>query len=265
MRKIYKILFIGVLGIVSASALANPVCQFSASKTPVVFFGGHNASEDQMVAWKNRNNANSAYNSRFDFEAHWLNNAANDKGDVETKNAANIAACVAAINNSSFTGKVVLMGHSDGAWAVNAIVRGVRPENRHKIKVVNLDGYASNGPEFADVSVSCWTSYNTAAQPTPPQSCSQISEGARSFYRDQMVGCKGTCRIFPVGDCPATKEGRWCLHFKLVNSNVPKDLSKDTYGPKGYAAVSPPLRYLDGILETPAAKPGLNGTGEIRR
>ena len=220
-----------------------PACRFTGTeKIPVVYFGGNKTTDRQVDSWSEAAQSIPRYGPKFRFEGHSLHQAPSDQKAVLAASRNDIQACVQAIDDPSFEGQVVLVGHSDGGWVINDIVKRVQPSNRTKIKFVSLDGYAANGPDFADVDVQCWTSYVTEKQPTLPRTCGDIRQEAKSLYTDEMARCKpGSCRFVAQSGCSTN----WCPHFRLINTNVAAGVSQATYGAVGYDRIAPPLFYLD--------------------
>lgn len=234
--------------LLGAEGFAKDACQFISGKgrTPVVFFGGNKSTDKQVAAWSAAAQASQTYGQQFEFEAHSLHGAKSNLDAVLKSSSAEINRCVAEIDSPQFRGPVVLVGHSDGGWVINEIVKRVTPENRKKIKLVSLDGYAVTGPEFEGVSVQCWTAYNSNIQRDSPQSCGKIENAARSLSALDMSKCgPSNCKLLAESGCATN----WCLHFKLINSKAPPKIGRDNYGEVGYDNVVPPLQYLDGILD----------------
>lgn len=246
-RIISSFLLVSLWPILALASLKRPACWFGdTGPTPVVYFGGYKSTSDQTKAWAASAQSNPRYATSFKFEGHSLEGAASNKSSVIQYTGAHIANCVERINAPGFKGPVVLVGHSDGAWVINEIVHKVEPKNRHKIKLVNLDGYASKGSDFANVDVQCWTAYNKDKQATAPKDCKSIAKAARSLYTHEMANCKGGCNFIAESGCASN----WCLHFRTMNKNAPANLGNGNYDTQGYLRVEPPLQYLNQFLST---------------
>lgn len=229
-------------------------CSFNSDgRIPVVYFGGYKSTDAQAIQLANAFQSNSMFNKQLSFEGNSLHGAKSNEASVLSSSDSDIKNCVAKINSADFKGPIGLMGHSDGAWVINQIVRLTKKENRKKIKLINLDGYASVGPEFEDVDVQCWTSYSKELQPKAPMSCSDIGEKAASLYTHEMKKCKpGSCRMTAQSGC----NSNWCLHFRMINANA-NGITRDNYASQGYASVNPPAIYFSTLLK--AASSGSGG------
>ena len=213
--------------------------------TPVVYFGGNQASAEQVDSWSEVAQTSPKYGSSFKFEGHSLHGADSNEGDVLRASAAEIQGFIRAIDSPGFKGPIVLMGHSDGSWVASAIAGGVKELSKKKIRLVIQDGHAPHGPAFAHVNLQCWTSYMSEKQPSPPKSCRDIAPAARSLSTEEMAKCRpGSCRMLPQTGCTT----KWCLHFRLINRNVPTGLRKDDHGSMGYDRLLPQLSFLDPFL-----------------
>lgn len=218
----------------------------------MVYIGGFQSTREQAQAWK------AAVKSKYPglkIHAYGLKGGASEKQTIISANEKTIEYYTKLLNDPKFKGPLTLVAHSDGSWVMNEIVRQVTETNRKKIKLVNLDGYASNGPEFKNVDVECWTTF-TSEVPTT-LSCEDIPKGAtRSSLGAAMSRCKpGSCKALGVSDC---KGDKWCLHFSIINRKSGKNgLNSQNWNSKSYEGMEPFIPYIkpQGVTAPPEQKP----------
>lgn len=112
--------------------------------------------------------------------------------------------------------KVKIVGHSTGATVAEHIALKIKPEYRANIELVELDGIGSLKTQLAIPNSSCWYAVGKS--------------GARSRNASSMVQCK---HPHPISN--NTCHTQWCLHFALVNPNVPANLNGGTFRYQGYS------------------------------
>jgi hypothetical protein len=258
--------FILLASILPSPALANSACGLlggASVESPVIYFGGWKASESDGQKWAQAAKSTAARYcpGKFGFEGHGLQNAESSQSSVVSKNAEAIQSCIKKIQAYSGGQKITLVGHSDGSWAVNAIVNGLSKTDRAKVNLVELDGnlQSSWGPEGPPASVICYT---PSAKPTT--SCEQIHwpshrEGSPPYTKEMMNGiCAGHCRPITTGaeQCP---QNLWHAHFSLVSSNASCGLNTLNFNETAYqSSMSPPLNFLG--CEAVAPGVGLPGS-----
>ena len=254
--KFFLILSFSLLSL-SRTASAAVACRFAdpANRIPVVFFGGNAATDDQTLSW--RSAADTARGSTFDFDknsSYNINMTQSKIGPVTESAQASINNCVSKINDPTFKGPAVLIGHSDGSWIIDNIAKQLTPEAKKKVRVISLDGNYDPGAPFGIADYECWTAYDADIQSTAPRSCSEIRPAAASWFTKEMKKCRSPsgadlCHMMPVYGCSGNVA---CLHFRLINSNASDKIAKSAggdsgYGRIGYSQVSPQFPYLEGL------------------
>jgi hypothetical protein len=164
--------------------------------TSVLFFGGYNATENQVKSW-----VASAQGLRSDVDFRgfpWPSGAASDDRSAVAgfRNAGLFKAAVKAVEASTAE-TVYLVGHSSGCAIANAVDEAFKDHD--KIVLVSLDGFAPSKGQLARPSTQVW-----AAE----------CEGVKS--RNYHKGLKGRLKVYPATDCKTM----WALHFSVVNTSA---------------------------------------------
>ena len=218
--------------------------------SPVVFFGGWLAQESDGQKWADGARATAQQNcaGRFKFEGHGLNGAGSDINSVEKKNVATIDECVRRIQDYKGSNKITLAGHSDGSWAVLAIVNKLSAQDRKKLQVDLLDGnlqqsWGANGPP---ASISCYT-----PSPSNVSSCNEIQwpphrPGDAPYTTNMMQGiCANHCKPH-ILENQTCNDKLWHAHFSLVNASTPCgiDIKKNFNAAAYQGRLSVPLDFI---------------------
>lgn len=128
-----------------------------------------------------------------------------------------VSAALAEMNAPANLNKpYTVVGHSSGAKYANQVASQAR--NPQRITLIDLDGFAPrNVPK--GVNRVCWKATN--------------GRGLSSRNAGSMApsnGCQ-TVKTATAPQCSTT----WCLHFALVNANVPGNLNNSTWVSQGYS------------------------------
>ncbi|MGZ3710390.1 MAG: hypothetical protein ACXVBE_01485 [Bdellovibrionota bacterium] len=131
---------------------------------------------------------------------------------------------VIATINANPDRKFIVAGHSSGAKYANRVASQVK--NPSRITLVDLDGYAPRSVPKAVHRV-CWKAVNgskLASRNAPSMAQSNNCEVVKTYT-------SATCKT------------RWCLHFALVNKNVPGNLNDRSWITQGYKSCSANLDW----------------------
>lgn len=162
--------------------------------TCVFFFGGYNATENDVKAWVA---SAKGQKSAAEFSAYpWPRGAASDDRSAVTgfKNAGMFKTAVKAVESSN-ADLIYLVGHSSGCAIANAVDEALKDHS--KIVLVSLDGFKPSREQLKRASTQVWGA-----------EC----DGVKSRnYHDAL---KGQLKVYTATNCKTM----WALHFSLVNS-----------------------------------------------
>jgi hypothetical protein len=194
----------------------------AADKPMVVLFGGYASSNQQMLCWAGGAKTNSSY-SGYDFKG-----VAYPPGAGASRDAA-VSAGRSRINmlvndiNAHPGRKYIIAGHSSGAALANEAARLVRDPSQ--IELVDLDGFRASNAIQRRVRTTCVYAVNQSGLPS--RNAPSMESCARpKMYRDHH--CKT----------------KWCLHFSVVNTVAPANLSSSTFKRDGYKGCGTNLSWL---------------------
>ncbi len=126
--------------------------------------------------------------------------------------------------NSHPSQNYIVAGHSSGAKYANSVARKVaRPQ---QITLVDLDGYAPRKIPSAVKRV-CWNATN--------------GRGLSSRNANSMT-TGNNCQIIKTQTAPSCRT-KWCLHFSIINLNVPGNLNNKTWISQGYRNCAPNMNW----------------------
>ena len=139
----------------------------------------------------------------------------------------------------------VVVCHSSGCKFANKLAQEVA--NPSRLTMVNFDGFAPDAVPKAARRI-CWKAENgrgllspNAASRSPARNCGEV-------------------RTLKAPHCTTA----WCLHFALVNLNVPGSLNDGTWISQGYKNCKPHTPWMTPAAATPApvAPPAGDSRGE---
>lgn len=179
---------------IQISAPAAP--EESAANTEVIYFGGYGATDAQVTCWAGGVKGSSENVTAIQYPPgapSGLNRAVERLPKYKK-----LLQDIKANPNRKFK----VAGHSSGSQYANNLVEwmldnGVPAAN---IELSNLDGFKASSSLRAKVKWQCWSATN-----------GRINSNNYSTE----------CKILKTNRC----QTKWCLHFMLVNSEAPNDLS----------------------------------------
>lgn len=112
----------------------------------------------------------------------------------------------------------VIAGHSSGAKWANMVA--LRAKNPKRIKLRDLDGFAPDNPGRVPQAVDrvCWRATNGKGL------------NSRNF---KSMNTGRNCGSVKTHTAPHCKT-QWCLHFSMINPNVPANLHDKSWVAQGY-------------------------------
>ena len=161
----------------------------------VYFFGGYQASSDQMDDW-----IKSAHGQRSDVNFNAFPYPSNNS-EPSDKDIDSFKKVIKTINDST-ADIIFIVGHSSGCAIANGVDE--RLKDTTKVSLVALDGFAPSAAQLKRKSTQVW-----AAE----------SGSAKSYNHDRLLKRVGKDRlqIFPAhNDCTT----ELALHFSLVNTSA---------------------------------------------
>ena len=193
----------------------------SSTKTEVIFFGGHGASEKDIQSWVAKASQAEPYKNYFNFRGKHFLGKRWDRKTSMSQNQEAVNELISEINNSPADKKYILVGHSSGSASTFKIAAGIDESRRSQIHVVNLDGFSPREVPRG-VATTCWTARD-------------IRTRVGTENSENMERCRDS-QVMLAHDCKSNEK---CLHNSLVNLLSPQA------GPHGYyKSISPNLSWL---------------------
>lgn len=165
--------------------------------TCIFFFGGYNATSNDMNAWKD-----SAVSQRSNdvavFTYAWPLGARSDAQSAvhAFRSAGTFRDAVSRITSST-ADKIYIVGHSSGCAIANDVDNALPPSD--KVSLVALDGFAPSGRQLLRPSTQVWAA---------------VCGGVKSRNHDSLRSVTSHLRIYNATNCRSS----WALHFSLVNA-----------------------------------------------
>jgi hypothetical protein len=163
--------------------------------TSAFFFGGFNASQNDVDAW-----VRSAKQQRSDVEFSgfpWKSGPASWPAATVVKGAKKSGQYKAAVDaiQACRADKIYIVGHSSGCAVANAVDKDINDPNR--VVLVALDGFSPDGDQLKRTSTQVWGAI-----------CGNVTS------KNYPGPAGGRRRIYQATDCKKL----WALHFSVVNA-----------------------------------------------
>jgi hypothetical protein len=180
--------------------------------TSVYFFGGYQASANDMKLWFD---TAKAQKPKIDFKTfHWASGLGPD-GDKAVKAFRDSGQCksVVAEIQASKVDLIYIVGHSSGCAIANAVDDSLKDDGQKvynlkiydKITLVALDGFLPNPTQLGRSSTQVW---------------SAKYGDLKSLHYGLLLGkVGGRLQVYEPADCNK-KTAVWSLHFSLVNKSA---------------------------------------------
>jgi hypothetical protein len=195
-----------------------------ASRTSVVLFGGYGATSAQMNCWEQGARGQAAYDGYFFKGIPFPAGAGAGMESAVAVGSKTIQSIVKQIDSHPDV-HFVIAGHSSGAALSNRVAQLVK--NPKQIELVDLDGFAPSAALQKKVKSTCVYAVNRKTGLTSRNASSMKGNCANSMkYEDT------SCQT------------QWCLHFTLVNSKAPANLSGADFKKSGYQGCASNLSWL---------------------
>jgi hypothetical protein len=161
----------------------------------VFFFGGFNASQDDIDAW-----VRSAKQLKPNVEFSglpWNSGPKSAPADTVVKGSKKSGQYQAAVDavQACTADKIYIVGHSSGCAVANAVDKALKDTSR--VALVALDGYSPDPDQLKRPSTQVWGA---------------VCDGVRSKNYPGPAG--GRRRVYEATNCKKL----WALHFSLVNA-----------------------------------------------
>lgn len=168
----------------------------SVASEHVIYFGGYRSTKANMSCWSEK-----VQSEGFKVSALEYPQGATSELNQDIEDTRAYRVLLSEIRNNPHK-KYKVAGHSSGSQYANNLVdwmlrNGIPSQN---IELSNLDGFRASKHLARQVKTVCWSARNGSLV-------------SRNYSPD--------CKVYQAPHCKTA----WCLHFSVVNTAVPADLS----------------------------------------